>query len=533
MNDKYKKEASRIRRENASKSLYAFAKTYLAHHLKSKPSNAHLEIYDKLLNMTIVRAIKYVLAAPREFGKSTTITLVFILYCVCYQKERFIFVVSNTVKLATWILDAIKFELLNNPLLGEDFPELFEFKGEPNPPRWTKYEVETRTGIKVMVMGVGQSCRGVRYQQHRPTLIIGDDLEKGNAYSSIETLEKAKDWFRKSILRLGSQDTNFIILGTYFHPYCLIGELLDDEKSPDWEKGRYRAMLFFPVNGELWEKHENIFYFREEHEGQTGPEAAKKFYDANASAMDNGAVSLWPEKWDIYYLMKEKVIDPVVFSSEFQNVPADPKMLPFAMQELEFWTDEFKSVEDLQKFVGDDYGIFGACDPSMGKGDYSAIVVILKDHKTNTSYVIHADIRRRSVHDTISDIVALAIKYSFTKFVVEGNNFQELMCDQLRDRCRKEGVSLFLDVVKNTTHKEERIRAMQSVTRSKELKFNKNHHLLLEQLCFFPMHSHDDGPDALQMVVEASRGLQKVQVMIIESKDDWWGDYKRNLGWRW
>ena len=110
--------------------------------------------------MTIVRAIKYVLAAPREFGKSTTITLVFILYCACYQKERFIFVVSNTVKLATWILDAIKFELLNNPLLGEDFPELFEFKGEPNPPRWTKYEVETRTGIKVMVMGVGQSCRG-------------------------------------------------------------------------------------------------------------------------------------------------------------------------------------------------------------------------------------------------------------------------------------------------------------------------------------------------------------------------------------
>ena len=46
------------------------------------------------------------------------------------------------------------------------------------------------------------------------------------------------------------------------------------------------------------------------------------------------------------------------------------------------------------------------------------------------------------------------------------------------------------------------------------------------------MHAHDDGPDALEMAVTASQVLQKVEALIIESKDDSWiRDYRENLGW--
>lgn len=511
MTKNIKKDVCSIRRQTAETSILAFAMIYLKHHLNYKPSKVHLEIYEILQVLLTDRGKSFVLAAPRDFGKSTMITVFYVLFCICFQKERFILLISNTSKMAIRILDNIKSELVNNPLLREDFPEVFEFEGEPKPPRWTRNEIETRTEIKIVALGAGESCRGIRYKQHRPTLIIGDDVEKGNAYSTIESLEKVKDWFRKSVLRLGSNDSNFIVLGTFFHPYCLIGELLDEEKSPDWERRRYQALISFPENEQLWEEFDNIFFYRKEYKAKTGPEAAKKFYDDHAAAMDKGAQSLWAEKWSIPYLMTEKTKDPVVFSSEFQNIPADPKTLPFSMQELHFWSDEFKSVEDLQKFVGEDCCLWGSCDPAMGKGDYTAIVVMLKDNKTQVYYVIHADIRRSSVYDTISDIIALARRYSFSRFIVEANGFQELMVNQLQERCYQEGVPLNVEVVKNSIHKTERIRSMQSVTRLGQLKFSRNHHLLLEQLCFFPMHKLDDGPDALELIV---RSFQTLPVMI-------------------
>ncbi len=93
---KIKKEIDQLRRQNAESSIRAFAMTYLGHHLKLEPSNAHLEVYEALQEISNGRDAKYVLAAPRAFGKPTMITLVYVLYCICYEKERFIVLASNT-----------------------------------------------------------------------------------------------------------------------------------------------------------------------------------------------------------------------------------------------------------------------------------------------------------------------------------------------------------------------------------------------------------------------------------------------------
>ena len=247
--------------------------------------------------------------------------------------------------------------------------------------------------------------------------------------------------------------------------------------------------------------------------------------------MDLGGQSIWPERWSIYELMVENELDPVVFSSERQNTPIDPKTQIFRWEELHFWSDDYKCFEELLKSTSGDVSYFGSCDPAMG-GDYTAIIVLMRDNKTNIFYVIAADIVRRDVDDALNDIVAYARRFDFTKFIVESNNFQYLMVKQLEERCQQANVRLNLDAINSTSHKKERIRSMQSFTRTGALKFNKSHMILLEQLCFFPMHVNDDGPDALEMALTAAQSLGEVQVMIVGGNDtDWYGDYQRNFGW--
>ncbi len=499
---KIKKEIDQLRRQNAESSIRAFAMTYLKHHLKLEPSKAHLEVYETLQEISNGRDASYVLAAPRDFGKSTVITLVYVLYCVCFQRERFIVLASNTSKLSIRILDNVKAELIHNPLLREDFPELFEFKGKPRPPRWTKNEIETRTGIKVVAIGVTESSRGIRYKEYRPSLIICDDLEKGDAFSSAEAIEKVKDWFSKTVGMMGTAGTNFIVLGTHFHPYCLIGDLLDQEKSPTWRKKVISALVSEPTNTELWERWSNVLNGRAIYNEKAGPEAGKALYTDNKEAMDAGAESVWPQKWSIYQLKYEQDTSPIVFSSERQNKPIDPKTQIFKMDELHFWSNNYRSPEELIKTL-ENPTYYGACDPSTGKGDPSAIIILARDSKDGLLYVIVADIRIRSINDTINDIVDYARRYYFTKFVIETNVFQLLMADQLRERCLKESISLNIEEVNNgsQSHKTERIQSLHCYTKPGLLQFNKNHRPLLEQMCSFLRTLHDDGPDALQMIV--------------------------------
>ena len=336
MINKIVKEANAIRKNAARLSILAFAYTYLGHYLDKNPSYAHKEIYEILFEMQQKRGMKFVFVAPRQFGKSTLVTLIYILYCICYQREKFIVILSNTNKRATDIMDNVKKELLGNPLIQNDFPEVFEFNGEPKPPRWRNNDIETRTGIKVIAAGINEASRGLRFFQYRPSLVIGDDLEKGDPYASVETLEKTRESFNKTFLPIGSAETNFILLGTFFHPYCLLGEYLDKEKHHNWIQKIYKALVQFPTNEKLWQEWSNIYNNRQPYDKETGSEAAKKFYILHQSEMDEGGRSLWPEQWSVYDLMVEHENNPIVFSSERQNEPFDPKTQSFKRDETTF-----------------------------------------------------------------------------------------------------------------------------------------------------------------------------------------------------
>ena len=103
------------------------------------------------------------------------------------------------------LLTAIKGELESNPLLIEDFPDVAEPpNSKPGPERWRKGDIITRNGVKVLALGAGQKVRGRKHRQHRPSLIILDDIESEADACSADQRETKMEWFRKAVMKAGT-----------------------------------------------------------------------------------------------------------------------------------------------------------------------------------------------------------------------------------------------------------------------------------------------------------------------------------------
>ncbi len=495
-------DVSQLRRVQGQRSLLAFAKLYLPDHISVTPSPAHLEVYELLMALFQQRGAKLAIAAPRGFGKSTLVTLIAVLYGICYRQDQFIVILSATAAQAIHILDSIKHELTVNRRLLTDFPEL----DGPRPSPWTRAELETPTHVRVLALGAGQRIRGRKVGRHRPSLVIADDLEKAESTFSAELREQLKGWFNSAVLKVGSEGTNYVFLGTLYHPYCLLAEYIDPNAHPEWTKRVYKAVTGWASRQDLWDQWAQIYNSRQLWQGAQGPQAARTFYEGHREAMDEGVRVLWPQRWSYYDLMVEHEEDPVSFNSERQNEPVNPRDCLFNVEEFSYWDRDYPSVDALRRALeGDDILVCGACDPSLGhdslRGDNTAIVVVLYSERTHCLYVVEADIQRYTPAQTVEAIFAHYQRYRFNSFAIEANQFQELLAQEVERRGRELGLYLPIERVTHTRDKVLRLQGLQPWLKNGTVRMSHAHTKLLEECRFFPRGRYDDGLDALEMAI--------------------------------
>lgn len=523
--EKTLKKYSEIRKERAEESLEIFGQIYLPHHVQGfKPSNAHKEIYNLLLEITKKRGQKMAVAAPRGFGKSTLISLIYIIYNICYAKEEYIVIISETADSAMKILDNVKKELMENEKIKTDFPEVFESGSRPKAPRWAQREIITRNKIKVAAISVQQQIRGIKFKSTRPTLVLLDDIESARSISSSENREKLREWLSKSVLNVGTEQTNYLFLGNLYHVNCLLGEYLAPDKNAGWIKKIYRAIINEAGNPRLWEQWARIYNCQEEFANKKGPFPAKCFFITNKEAMLAGTKVLWPERWDYYTLMERQEEDPIAFRSEYQNNPIDPRSLVFNPENFHYWDKTYPDVEALLKGLGDHVTFYGACDPSLGndsaKGDYSAIIILAWERITKALYVVVADIQRRQPDQLVNDIIGHFCRFRWSRFGYEANSSQSLLIKQIESAAREKRLFIPIEEIKNTTQKKTRIHELQPLTKNGTIQFYREHKILIEQMRDFPQGKHDDGPDALEMAVRIS-GRVTGGINVLEALGKW------------
>ena len=541
------RQLSAVRRAAAENSFRTFCLTYLPGYFRSEPSPMHVELFTLLERATEARGARIAVAAPRGHAKTSIVSTAYILWCICYGREPYIVMVSNTADQAKDLLSHIKRELEGNTRLIDDFPEVCETAARSGPPRWRKDEIITKNEVKVTAIGVGGSIRGRKHRQHRPTLIVLDDIENETDVRSPDQRAHIAEWFNKAIAKLGAATTNIIVVGTILHYDALLPTLVDPTKSPGWHGLKYRAVISWAERQDLWQTWEGVYTHLVEYEGESGPAVAERFFMAHQADMLLGTQVLWPQHESYKALMEIRIRDGrASFDCEKQNEPTNPEDCLFRESDLVFWDDQFKSEQELISAVGAGGVMYGACDPSLGKQgarhDDTAIIAVLRDSQTGIHYVLDADIRKRKPDEILDAVIRYHGIRKFQRFGFETNQFQDFLADELIKRSRA-SVQVPVTKLQHTTDKVLRIQTLQPLVSAGTIRFCRRHSVLLEQLRQFPHGAHDDGPDALEMAVDAAKTPEVGAGVIFmgKNRNDLWrplfglggfrDEYSRSGGW--
>lgn len=466
-----------------------FCKTYLPHHFPDDTeSQFHSWAYEKLPEITAEPdAVSQSISAPRGEAKTTLVVQAHSLFNEVRNEKHNTVIVSDTEEQADEIIEVLKTELTENPMLQLDFPEVC---GQGA--RWRIGEIRTRQGNKFKAYGSGQKIRGAKKVNKRPDAVYLDDLENEDHAENPRLRDKLEKWIARVIQPLGEAGSkiDIIYVGTVL---CQDSVLARTLKNPFWRSVLFSAIVKYPERMDLWEEWENI-YRNTPKTNEQNEKAAQAFYVANEAEMLRGSEVSWVKR-PLLTLMKIRARDGQhVFDCEYQNTPANPERAIFA-----------DSVDKAYyRTLPHDVVFFGAVDPSLGKlgkgRDPSAILVGGYQRSTGILYVVEAKIKKRVPSLIIQEVIELQKQYHCHEWVVETVQFQEFFKDELVKESGKLGAHVPARGIKPKTEKELRIDRLQPHVANGFIKLLPEHRVLITQMREYPDCDHDDGLDALEML---------------------------------
>lgn len=435
--------------------------------------------------------------APRGASKSGVVTLEHVLYSAIEHGEPFTWIMSDTQPMTRQHLHNIGKEVLYNEKLIAQYPHIVGDSAKVSADRIT-----LGNGSIIAGYSTGQNVRGQREGAARPSVIVVDDPEgEGDVISPTRRTHNL-NWFNDAVLKAGDENTNIIVLGTAICPGCLV---LDIARRPGWNAKIFKAIEKWPENMVLWMEWRNLYLHAvgaDEAAKQTAMVRARAFYDANREKMDHGAELTWDKRYPLYDLMCEWAENERSFHQERQNDPHNPEATEWPASYFDwdgFWFSDWPDDVTLRVM---------ALDPSKGVtarvGDYSAYIMLARCGRG--FWWVEADLARRPVTQIARDGIILAKRFEketngrLDGFVVESNQFQELLADPILAEAERNKVLLPLYQFNNLIHKDVRIRRLTSDLNRRLMRFRRTPStmLLVEQMKEWPGGQFDDGPDAAE-----------------------------------
>lgn len=422
----------------------------------------HAALDRELIEVAAGRCKRLIVQMPPRHGKSELTSKYFSAWYAATFPKRKVILGSATDKLAT------NFSSQARDLIDEYGGW---FGTSLSKEKRSASEWKTEQGGEVRSVGVGGSIFG--FGAH---LIIIDDYCKSIEQAlSLAERDSCHRWFHGSIRnRLEDENSGaIVIVATRYHKDDLVGRILKEQEQ----------------GGDKW-KLVKFTGLADHAEGLD--ELGRK-----------PGESLWPQKWSREHLEKEQRAFAIsgyqwMWEALYQQEPPDIINTEFPSEYFEdhIWFDYWPADRDIVCKVI-------AIDPSLGKtdkSDYSAIIQMALDIHGN--YYIDADLQRRPSSKLVIDAIQFHKQFRPVAFGCEANGFQELLAGQFMHEAGRQGEDPWFCSIHNHLAKEVRIRSLTPLLHNKRLRFRKSSpgvNLLLEQFRGFPVHKHDDGPDALEM----------------------------------
>ena len=362
-------------RNRCGKSFRLFCEQFFSESFTLAWSDDHLKVINAI-ERAVTSGGLFALAMPRGSGK-TTLARTAAIWAILYGYCRYVCVIAATATRAEQILDGIKTALRFNLRLYGHFPlELHgiiklegearrcigqRHNGEPTQIVWQAKKVVFPTmhgNVKSTAAGAVLTAAGltggeIRGQNHtlpdgktvlRPDLILCDDPQTRESAASEQQTNTRVALLNGDVLGMAGPGRKIagILPCTVIAPDDLAEQILNREKSPEWQGERMQMIYQFPAAEDLWEQYAEI-RFQSLREGGDGAEATE-YYRERREAMDAESVIGWPARKNadelsgLQHAMNLKLRDEFAFWSEYQNEPKD-----FAIGDTMLSADEIAS----------------------------------------------------------------------------------------------------------------------------------------------------------------------------------------------
>jgi hypothetical protein len=443
---------------------------------------------------------------PRGTGKTTVITQAYLLQRICRNPDIAIMLVNENEGTAKAILSEIKTQIESNELLRVLYPEIvpLDFKDTTwSATQITVRRTQSRKEPTVFVVGVGGTKTGMH-----PDIIFVDDMlsreamESARAGSVADVMGQINRWIHQlNPLLSGSAEREITFIGTrWWHG--------DSYEHLEENYGYGQEPQHFLLKAKL-------------SDGSVQRLPAYRVGDLvvfRRAAIEDGQpafVSLGEDKYGLEALAKLRLQDPELFAANYLNQPSDELTATFKESWLRFydWLDgesgdtvvyndlaskrrtaDIRSL-DVLAFV--DPGGFG-----KNKGGDRARAAIVVSGTTPEGLHMLLDLysEKGTYVQAMQQFVGFVRRYGIRKAFVERAGQQIVFIDQLRDLCRKEGLSVIIEeVTTGIKSKDDRILGLEEYFQRAQIYVGRGPKFeeLRVQYSQFPKSARKDVLDAL------------------------------------
>ncbi len=211
-----------VRTSITKDSFLYFFHFYYAHYVKYETADFQKEVIHYLEHSPTENL--YVVAF-RGSGKSTMITTAYPIWAILgKQQKKFCVIFCQTRAQAKQHMMNIRTELEGNDVLKKDLGPFQEESDE-----WGSFSIVFKKhGARITVASTEQSIRGIRHNQHRPDLIICDDVEDVQSTKTREGRNGTYNWLYSEVIPSGDRKTRLIIVGNLLHEDSLLMRIKEE-----------------------------------------------------------------------------------------------------------------------------------------------------------------------------------------------------------------------------------------------------------------------------------------------------------------
>jgi len=444
-----------------------FCLLYFRDNMKSSDTGNEIT-FSEFHNSFIDDALKYTVPAkgpaesrtswicPRGSGKSTW-QMFLIIWLAAHGHQKFVALFSATSTQAEDMLANIRGQFNQNDLLRQDYPTLVSPATKRNEAiklSDNKQLIMQENGFICTGRGITTSVLGMRINDTRPTMIVMDDIEAGEAQTTKNDVEKLLKTVQDDIFPL-SLNAHVAWVGTTTRPGGLTEQLV--HKAVDMDYDSWVDDERFVVN----------------------------YWPALKTSDDGTKRSIWPERWTTEYLCS--VEHTRSFAKNYMCLPAP--------EDFAYWRPDTFRYEDIPML---DY-VMLSVDPAVTvkeSSDFTGLSVVGYAKSTRKTYVLHCEEVKLSGAELKARATKILEMYPQVNLIyAETNQGGDLVRDLFKD------LPVNVKTISQTVNKN--VRAATALAEYEKGKVVHGQKLpaLERQMIQFPNGAHDDMIDSVGSAV--------------------------------